>query len=388
MKSALIFAWMALALAACQTQPPTAAVAAASMDAKGHKSLDNVASRTVLLKDFRLQSGVVMDVTIAYETYGRLDASGRNAVLITHGNTSSHHAAGRYAHQQAALGVKENMLGWWDAVIGPGKAFDTDRYFVVASNMLGSSFGSSAPRSINPATGKPWGPDFPAITLTDMVAAQKAMLDGLGVKHLVAVAGPSYGGFLAFEWAVDYPRMMDGVVVVVSSPTGPRNPSGVGNIVNVLAKDPNWNGGWYYDRGGIKEGMTQVRVNTLKGYGLERQLAAEYPDPAAREAEIRRRAEPWAEVFDGNSLIVQRRAMEYHDHVPDFGKIQAKVLYILSTTDKLFPTSIAPGVMEKLKAAGVDATYFELESEKGHSAGTGDAIKFDPALRAFLNRLP
>lgn len=356
--------------------------------ASAGKSIEGVAARTLDLRDFRLQSGVVMsEVTIAYETYGKLDRSGRNAILITHGNTSSFHAAGRYARHQAALGVNETQLGWWDDFIGPGKAFDTDKYFVVSSNMLGGAFGTTGPRSINPATGKPYGPDFPDITLADMAAAQHALLDALGVKHLVAVAGPSYGGFLAFQWAVSYPGMMDGVVVVVSSPTGGKNPQSIRNVVNNLAKDPNWNGGWYYDRGGIKTALTDLRVATLKAYGIEDQLAQAYPDRAAREAQIRRRAESWASHFDGNSLVVQRKAMEFRDHEKDFGHIKAKVLYVLSTTDRLFPPSLAPNVMEKLKAAGVDATYYELVSDQGHNAGTLDARKYEPSLRAFLQRL-
>jgi homoserine O-acetyltransferase/O-succinyltransferase len=378
--ASLLTAWAMLCLGGCQSAPPVVAPAG--------PSLRDVESKVMVLRDFRLQSGAVLQrVEIAYERYGTLDASGRNAILVTHGNTSSHHAAGHYAPGKAALGVKESQLGWWDAIIGSGKAFDTDKYFVVSSNMLGGSYGSTGPRSANPATGKPYGPDFPQITLADMAAAQRALLEGLGVKHLVAVAGPSYGGFLAFEWAVDYPEMVDGAVVVVSSPTGGKNPQTIRNLVDTLARDPNWNAGWYYDNGGIKTVMTDLRVATLKAYGIDGALAAEYPDPVEREGAIRRMAGPWAETFDGNSLVVQRRAMEFRDHAKDFGRIKAKVLYVLSSTDKLFPPSIAPDVMAKLKAANVDATYFEIESIKGHSAGSGDAIKFDPALREFLKKV-
>jgi homoserine O-acetyltransferase len=377
-------AWLAgaflwLCLAGCQSAP---AVPDES------RSLVGVESKVMVLHDFRLQSGVVLKrVEIAYESYGTLDAAGRNAVLITHGNTSNQHAAGHYAQGKAAPGAKDTQLGWWDAIIGPGKAFDTGKYFVVSSNMLGGSYGSTGPASFNPATGKPYGPDFPDITLADMVAAQRALLEALGVKHLVAVAGPSYGGFLAFEWAVDYPDMVDGAVVVVSSPTGGKNPQTIRNLVETLARDPNWNAGRYYDRGGIRTAMTDLRVGVLKAYGVEQSLMAQYPDPADREAAIRRMAAPWADTFDGNSLVVQRKAMEFRDHAKDFGRIKAKVLYILSSSDKLFPPSIGPGVMAQLKAANVDATYFEIDSDKGHTAGTGDAKKFEPALRAFLARL-
>src|SRR3970282_117242 len=156
---------------------------------------------------------VLPALTLAYEAYGRLAADGRNAVLVTHGFTSSQHAAGKHAPADEAARR-------WDGLIGPGKAIDTDRFFVVASNMLGSSYGSTAPASLNPATGRPYGPDFPDITLRAIVGAQKAMLDALGVRHLVAVAGPSYGGFQAFQWAVTYPEFVSGVVPVVTAPRG------------------------------------------------------------------------------------------------------------------------------------------------------------------------
>src|SRR5438445_3072903 len=152
--------------------------------------LGTVEDQSFVITDFRLQSGAVMaEAKIAYETYGRLAAAdGRNAVLITHGYTSSHHAAGRSP-------ANGNQPGWWDGLIGPGKAIDTDRLFVVSSNMLGSSFGSTNGASLNPRTGKPYGPDFPAITVRDIIAIEKTLLEPLRVKHLGAVAGPSYGGY-------------------------------------------------------------------------------------------------------------------------------------------------------------------------------------------------
>ena len=146
---------------------------------------------------------------LAYETYGTLAPNGRNAILVTHGYTSSQHAAGLDANGEA---------GWWDGLIGPGKAIDTNKYFVVSSNMLGSSYGSTAPASINPKTGKPYGPDFPDYTLVDIVTAQRALLDALGVKHLVAVAGLSFGGYQAFQWGVTFPDAMRGIVPVVTAP--------------------------------------------------------------------------------------------------------------------------------------------------------------------------
>lgn len=343
--------------------------------------LVKVQKRVFKMKEFRLENGTIMpDVAIAYETYGTLAPDGRNAVLLTHGYTSSQHMAGRYSENGAE--------GSWDGLVGPGKAIDTDRLFVVSSNMLGSSYGSTNPAQVNPKTGKPYGPDFPDISLIDIVNAQKALLDSLGVKHLVAVAGPSFGGYQTFQWGVTYPDYMDGLVAVVSAPKGSGGDASVKALVDTLAKDPNWNGGHYYDNGGITKVLTDMRVATLKRYGIDEQLAAQFPDKAAREAEIVKRAETWSKVFDGNSLVVLRRAAVRYDAEKDFPRIKAKVLYVLSRTDKLFPPSIAPAVMEKLEAAGVAADYFEIDSELGHSASGLDAAKWAPRLKAFMATLP
>ncbi|HJQ59408.1 MAG TPA: alpha/beta fold hydrolase [Vineibacter sp.] len=354
-----------------------AAAGLRSWPASAQGELVDIKKQRFTTKDFRLENGMVMpEVNIAYETYGTLAADGRNAVLLTHGFTSSQHMAGRYT----AGGAE----GSWNGLVGPGKAIDTDKLFVVSSNMLGSSYGSTSPAHINPATNKPYGPDFPDISLVDIVTAQKALLDHLGVKHLVAVAGPSFGGYQAFQWGVTFPDFMDGIVSAVSAPKGTGGPAALQALVAQLAKDPNWNDGWYYDKGGIPTVLTDMRIATLKRYGIDDQLAEKFPDKEGREAEIRRRAEVWAKEFDGHSLIALRRASIRFDAEKDLGKIKAKVLYVLSRTDKVFPPSIAPGVMEKLKAAGVSAEYFEIDSEQGHSASGLDAAKWAPKLRAFM----
>jgi homoserine O-acetyltransferase/O-succinyltransferase len=317
------------------------------------------------------------NVTLAYETYGTLAPDGRNAVLITHGYTSSHHAAGRNP-------ANGNNPGWWDGLIGPGKAIDTDKVFVVSSNMLGSSYGSTNGASPNPATGKPYGPDFPAITVRDIVAAEKGLVDSLGVKHLVAVAGPSFGGYQAYQWAVSYPEMMDGIVAVVTAPRSSADEKSVADLKARLATDPQWNGGWYYDQGGAKTSLTDLRIETLKRYGIEAALTPKYPDPAEREAQIRKRAEDWAQHWDANSLVILRRATIGFDTVPDFPKIKAKLLYVLCRSDKVFPPSIAPNYVKALRDAGVNAQYYEIDSDLGHSASGADAAKWAPALRDFM----
>ncbi|MDE2582356.1 MAG: alpha/beta fold hydrolase [Rhodospirillales bacterium] len=330
------------------------------------------------IRDFRLAGGAVLaEARIAYLTLGTLAPGGRNAVLVTHGYTSG---------PRMIEGGESASEGSWAALVGPGRPIDTDRYFVVASNMLGSSFGSTNAASIDPASGRPYGSRFPEITVGDIVAAQKHLLEALGVRHLVAVVGPSYGGFQAFQWAVDNPEFMHGIVPVV---TGLRSPvARIEPLLAQLAQDPNWNGGDYYDRGGVAGTTTEMRIETLKGYGLAEGLAERFPDPAAREAELRRIARAWAEQFDANSLVILRKAMLRYDVASHLPRIRARVLYVLSSTDKLFPPSLAPEVMGALQAAGVSAEYVPLESPFGHLASGLDADRWAPALRAFLRSLP
>ena len=357
----------------------TPALIAAGARAQGE--LVDVQKRAFSIRRFRLESGVVMpEITIAYETYGTLSSDGRNAVLLTHGFTSSQHMAGRYADGGAANGAE----GSWNGLVGPGKAIDTDKLFVVSSNMLGSSYGSTSPAHLNPARGHQWGPDFPDITLVDIVNAQKALLDGIGVRHLVAVAGPSFGGYQTFQWGVSYPDFMDGLVPVVSAPKGSGGEAAVKSLVAQLAKDPHWNNGWYYDTGGVTGTLTDMRVATLRRYGIDEQLTDKFPDKAARDTEIARRALAWSKAFDANSLVVLRKASVGFDAEKDFAKIRARLLYVLSRTDKVFPPSIAPDVMARLKSAGVSADYFEIDSDYGHSASGLDAAKWAPRLKAFM----
>jgi homoserine O-acetyltransferase len=328
--------------------------------------------------DFHLQGGETLpEVTIAYATRGTLAPDGRNAILITHGYTSG--------QRMIEPGIASSE-GAWSTLVGPGAPIDTDRYFVVCSNMLGSSYGSTNAASIDPRTGQPYGSRFPRIEMTDIIGAQKRLLEHLGVRHLRAVVGPSYGGFQAFQWGVTYPDFMDGIVPVVSSPR-PPNSDRIAGLLKWFEPDPNWNGGDYYGTGGVKETLTRLRVDTLTRYGMADSLTARFPDRVGRDAELHRIAAAWAEVFDANSLFILGRAMETYDVAASFGRLRVPVLYVLSRTDALFPPSLAPGVMADLKAAGVEATYFEIDSDNGHLASGADAGKWAPALRGFIRRL-
>ncbi|HEY2620822.1 MAG TPA: alpha/beta fold hydrolase [Acetobacteraceae bacterium] len=317
--------------------------------------------------DFRLHSGEVLpEVTIAYCTRGRLAADGRNAVLVTHGYTSGHRMI------ESGAGSSE---GSWTTLVGPGAPIDTDRCFVVSSNMLGSSYGSTNAASRDPRTGRPYGSRFPHITVADIVTAQHRLLEHLGVRHLRAVVGPSYGGFQAFQWAVTFPDAMDGIVPVVSSPRA-QSRDRVATLLARFAQNPNWHGGDYYDTPGMFDSLLALRVETLKRYGMD-----------ASEAEIARIASVWANEFDANSLLILGRAMESYDVTPELQRIRVPVLYVLSRTDELFPPSLSPEVMEALRKVGVKAEYFEIDSELGHLASGADAAKWAPALRQFMGKL-
>jgi homoserine O-acetyltransferase len=352
-------------------------------------SLDAVESRVFTVRDFALDlGGTLPECHLAYECHGKLNAAGDNAILMTHGYTSSGHVAGRFAPGKAARGVAEDQLGWWDPLVGPGKAIDTDRYFVVSANALGSAHGSSGPNSIDPRTGKPYGPTFPEVTLRDSVRAQKLLLDSLGVKRLHAVAGPSMGGFQAFQWAVTYPDLMRGIVATVTAPKMRAGGDAAEAMRARLATDPNWNDGWYYENGGIAKTLEEIRYETLVQYGQRELLAPTIPDPAAREAAIRAAARGWAANYDGHSLVVLRKAIGRFDITGEYDKIRAKVLYVIAPNDKLFPGSMGVTYAAEMRQAGVDVTYVELVTDKGHLASHAEAEQWAPILRTFLDRLP
>jgi homoserine O-acetyltransferase/O-succinyltransferase len=328
--------------------------------------------------DFHLESGEVLpEVTLAYVARGKLAPDGRNAILVTHGYTSS--------PEMIASGAGSSE-GAWSALVGPGAPLDTDRYFIVCSNMLGSSYGSTNAASIDPRTSKRYGSRFPIISVADIVTAQRRLLEHLGVTHLRAVVGPSYGGFQAFQWAVTFPDFMDGVAPVVSSPLPPTSDR-VSTLLGWFEPDPNWNGGDYYETGGVTKTLTRLRVDTLTRYGLADSLADRFPDPAARANEVHRIAATWAASFDANSLFILGHAMGRFDVARHYARIKVPVLYVLSRTDALFPPSLAPTVMAGLREAGVDAEYVEIDSDHGHLASGADAAKWAPALRSFMQKL-
>ena len=285
-------------------------------------------------------------------------------------------------------GVAEGAAGWFDGLIGPGKAVDTDKYFVISVNALGSAHGSTGPNTIDPRTSKPYGPTFPEITMRDIVASQKLLVDSLGIPGLVAVIGPSMGGFQSFQWAASYPGFMKGIAASV---TAPRSPGGLEQLQALqkrLASDPNWNGGWYYDNGGIKKVLAEIRFDTLSNYGQNEILAETIADPEKRKEAMRANAKAWAEIYDGHSMVALRRAIGSFDITGEYDKLKGtKVLYVNSKTDKLFDIADCPAYVTDMRKAGVDVTYVELPSNKGHMASHADSAMWAPILAAFMKGL-
>ncbi len=339
-------------------------------------ALTEIDSKIFSAREFRLESGQTLPVLeLAYETYGVRSPQGDNGILVVHGYTSSHHAAGQNAKGKQGRGVAEGSAGWFDGLIGPGKAIDTDRFFVVSVNALGSAHGSSGPNCTDPRTGKPYGPTFPEITMRDMVASQKLLVDSLGLKSLVAVVGPSMGGFQSFQWAASYPGFMKGIAASVTAPRAPNRLGGLDALQKRLASDPNWNGGWYYENGGIPGTLEQIRYETLLNYGQG-------------EAEAKVAAKSWAKIYDGHSLVTLRRAIDGFDITKQYDQLRkTKVLYVISKTDRLFDLTDCAAHALEMRKAGVDLTYVEMPSNKGHMASHADAAMWAPILAAFVKGL-
>jgi homoserine O-acetyltransferase len=335
---------------------------------------------TFRAKDFHLQCGAVLpELEIAFEVYGSLNANRDNAILTAHGLTSTH------------LGGDEPTLdrrrGWWSEIIGPGKLLDTDRYCIISSNILGSSYGSTGPASINPETGKPFGATFPQIDYVDIVNAQHLMLCDLGVSQLTAVAGASIGGFQVFQWAVSYPEFMKGILALDTAPWDPMNvKDSVPELMATLSADPNWNDGDYYSSGGVTETLTKMRIATLHSYGIEEKLAKTHTSDEIEEL-IETTAREWAEEFDAHALIRQMQASGDFDLSEQLDRIRAQMFYVLCDTDELFPSSIGNEVVTALTSNGVNVTFHEISSDLGHYATTDEPEKWVPAAAEFLDQL-
>ncbi len=352
-------------------------------------------------RPFTLESGAVLpSLEIAYTTHGTLNSDGTNALIVCHALTGSAHA------RDAKLPSGETIPGWFNGVIGPGRGLDTDRFFVIASNILGSCYGTTGPASINPPTGRPYLVEFPQMTIRDMVRAQKLLIDHQGVQRIATVIGGSLGGMQALEWAVMYPAMVDSIVPIASAAQHSAWCIGISEAQRpAIMSDPEWRGGYYAEqpaRGlAIARSIAMIsyrsqpsferrfgRLETAEGDGHERiRLFQTLPLTYAVESYLRYQGQKLVDRFDANTYIYLTRAMDRHNVgagrglVRDvLGNLKARVLSVGISSDILYP----PAEQQEIAAAVPSGQYVELQSIHGHDAFLIEFDWLNAQLRRFL----
>ena len=362
-------------------------------------------------------------VRIAYETYGTLSAARDNVILVCHALSGDAHAAG-HAAEPTSESTRDGLraeerdagsgrgLGWWDGMIGPGKAFDTDQFFVVSSNLLGGCRGTTGPSSQNSATGRFYGSDFPVITVADMVRAQRALLEELGITRLFAVAGGSLGGMQALEWAVQYTDRVDAIIPIAS--THALRPQGVAwNAIarSAITADPDWQGGHYYGTGRAPTaGMGVARmvghITYLSAASVEdkfgRRLRGaddiryELTRPEFEvECYLRHQADSFVRRFDPNTYLYTSRALSYFDLARQYGDgrlahalrdVSARTLLIAFSSDWLYPPASSEELASALRVGGTEVELHVIDAPYGHDCFLLEEVRQSPMIREFLAR--
>jgi homoserine O-acetyltransferase/O-succinyltransferase len=362
-------------------------------------------------------------IRIAYETYGTLSPARDNVILVCHALSGDAHAAG-IARTPPIESTRDGFaaedrdrtsnkgLGWWDGMIGPGKAFDTDRYCVVSTNLLGGCRGTTGPSSVNPATGRPYGSDFPVITVADMVRTERAFLNEIGIERLAAVAGGSLGGMQAFEWAILYPDRVDAIVAIASTPA--LKTQGVAwNAIarNAIMADPAWQGGHYYgtarrpDAGmGLARMVGHITYLSAKSlgdkFGRRLQFADDIrytlTDPEFEvENYLRYQADSFVKRFDANTYLYTSRALTYFDLARQYGSgrltdglrpVLARTLLIAFSSDWLYPPACSEELADALRTLGKDVELYVIDAPYGHDCFLLEEARQTPMIQNFLAR--
>ncbi|HXX83678.1 MAG TPA: homoserine O-acetyltransferase [Casimicrobiaceae bacterium] len=358
--------------------------------------------KAVFTEPLTLASGATLpSFELMYETYGTLNAERSNAVLVCHALNASHHVAGVHA------GESESE-GWWDNMVGPGKPVDTRHFFVVGVNNLGSCFGSTGPASINPTTGKPWGADFPIITVEDWVDAQARLADHLGIERFAAVMGGSLGGMQALSWAIRYPERIANSLVIAAAP----NLSAQNIAFNEVARaailtDPEFHEGHFYDFG-VKpvRGLRVARMIGHITYISDEQMAEKFGrqlrgginfsfEPEFQiESYLRYQGEKFSEYYDANTYLRITKALDYYDPAAAFGgnlaralaPAKCRFLVISFTTDWRFSPARAREIVKALVENRRDVSYAEIVAPHGHDAFLLDTPQYHAVVRAYLSR--
>ncbi len=343
-------------------------------------------------------------VNIRYETVGTLAPDRSNAILITHALSGDAHVCGRHAPE-------DPKPGWWDEMVGPGRAIDTTRYFVICSNVLGSCAGSTGPRSVNPDTGNPYNLDFPVITIRDMVRAQRYLIDYLGIEKLLSVVGGSMGGMQAMEWAINYPDRLDSAVpIATTSQLSPQSIAFDWVGREAIKYDPNWNNGNYSadhvpDRG-LAAARMLAHITYLSDESMSLKFGRDLQDTDsysfdfhrdfAVESYLEHQGRRFVERFDANSYFYITRAMDYFDLAARaggdlaraFASAKAAFLVVSFSSDWLFPTAESRKIVNALLKNRLNVSFCEIKSAYGHDAFLLEADVLGPMLRDFLrNRL-
>jgi homoserine O-acetyltransferase/O-succinyltransferase len=342
-------------------------------------------------------------VTIAYETMGQLAANGTNAVLILHALSGDSHVAGRY-------GAGDPKSGWWDIMVGPGKPIDTDRYFVICSNVLGGCMGSTGPSSIDLKTGKPYGLSFPMVTIGDMVKAQKALIDHLGIKRILAVVGGSVGGMQVLEWCIRYPEMVAAAVPLATTSRHSAQAIAFNEVARqAIMADPNWRKGSYYDGPKPDLGLAVARmighITYLSDGSMRRKFGRQLQERCAFsfnfeadfqvESYLRHQGTKFVERFDANSFLYISKAADYFDLAVgeegglagNFARSRADYLVISFSSDWLYPTYQSRTLVQALKKNSLDVSFCEVKSDHGHDAFLLPSERLGSLLAAFLDRV-
>ena len=346
-------------------------------------------------------------MTVAYRSYGALNGDASNAVLVCHALTGDQYLAERHPIT--------GRPGWWEAVVGPGRSIDTDRFFVVCANVLGSCIGSTGPRSLNPATGEPWGTDFPPVTIRDMVRAQKRLVEHLGITRLFAVVGGSMGGMQALEWAATYPQSVFAAVPIATAPFHSAQNIAFHEVGRqAIFADPNYHGGRYWESGvtparGLAVARMAAHITYMSEQALTRKfgrrlqtadaatLASEgalslFGDMFEVESYLRHQGSTFVRRFDANSYLTITRAMDYFDlaaeHDGDlsaaFAGTRTRFCVVSFTSDWLFPTAQSRAIARGLNRAAANVSFVEIATDKGHDAFLLDEPDFHRTLRGFL----
>ncbi len=351
--------------------------------------------------ELELKSGEKLGpITLAYETYGSLNKDRSNAILILHPLTGDAHAAGFHKG--------DKKPGWWDMMIGPGKAFDTDRYFVICSNVLGGCKGSTGPSSINPKTGRPYGLSFPVITIRDMVNAQKKLIDFLGIEKLLSVAGGSMGGFQALKWSILYPDNLLSAIVISASSRHTAQQIAFNEVARqAIMADPDWMDGDYYGKAIPARGLAVARMVGHITYMSEKsmeekfgrkliskeRLGYDFSTEFEVEGYLRYRGDSFVQRFDANSWLYLSKALDYFNLAEDgklkdvFSSAKAKFLIISFTSDWLYPTYQSKEIVRALKANDLDVSDIEINSTYGHDAFLIEAEDQTNIISHFLRRI-